>query len=161
MPTGSRGENNEESGGSSDGRVDDRDADGRHIIMSETISVTPTKVQFIAADDTNSAVNEVIQEARVELDPVARAVRILGQGREEKGSIVGDLIASARGVKITCGLEGDVKKSLHLSFSERSELDDLLERLQAAGLPVVRALDEDPEVRTASEAPTAGRTPPD
>lgn len=119
--------------------------------MSGSITVTPAKVQLIEADETYSDINGIIEGASVDIDPDGRSIDVHGQGREEKGSIEGDLIASARGVKITCGQDGDVKKSLHLAFSERAELDALLEQLSAAGLSIVRALDEDPEVRTADD----------
>lgn len=129
--------------------------------MSETISVTPAKVQFIEADEAYSDVNGIIEGATVELDPHARSLKVRGKGREEKGAIEGDLIASARGVKITCGQEDGLRKSLHLAFTERSELDSLLEELTAAGLGVVRALDEDPDVRTAEETPRDAVAPSD
>ena len=119
--------------------------------MSGSITVTPAKVQLIEADETFSDVNGIIEGATVDIDPGGRSLDVRGQDREEKGSIEGDLIASARGVKITCGQDGGVKKSLHLAFSERAELDALLEQLSAAGLSVVRALDEDPEIRTADD----------
>ena len=119
--------------------------------MSGSISVAPAKVQLIEADETYSDVNGIIEGANVEIDPADRSLRVSGQGREENGSIEGDLIASARGVKITCGQDDGVKKSLHLAFSERAELDSLLEQLSGAGLSVVRALDEDPEIRTADD----------
>ena len=119
--------------------------------MSQTVSVTPSKVPLIEADETYSDVNGVIEGATVELDPNGRTLKVTGQDREESGSIQGDLIASARGVKITCGQDDGVTKSLHLAFSERSQLDALLEQLTGAGLNVIRALDEDPEVRTAEE----------
>lgn len=121
--------------------------------MSDVISVVPAKVQLIEADETYSDVNGIIEGAEVELDPRGRAVRISSPDHEEKASIEGDLIASARGVKVTCGIDDGVRKSLHLAFLERSELDELIERLVDSGLPVVRSLDEDPEVRTADEAP--------
>lgn len=121
--------------------------------MTDTISVTPAKVQLIEAHESYSDVNGVIEGATVHLDPNEGAIRVKGEGREEKGAIEGDLIASARGVKITCGQDDGLRKSLHLAFTERSELDSLLEQLKDAGLSVVRALDEDPEVRTAEEAP--------
>lgn len=119
--------------------------------MSGSITVTPVKVQLIEADETYSDINGVIEGATVDIDPQGRSLQVRGDGREEKGSIEGDLIASARGVKITCGQDGGVRKSLHLAFSERPELDALLEQLSDAGLNVVRALDEDPEVRTAED----------
>lgn len=119
--------------------------------MSGPISVTPAKVQFIEADETFSDVNGIIESATVEIDPAGRSLEVRGPGHETNGSIEGDLIASARGVKITCGQEDGINKSLHLAFSERAELDALLEQLSGAGLSVVRALDEDPEVRTADE----------
>jgi hypothetical protein len=122
--------------------------------MSDVISVVPAKVQLIEADGTYSEVNGIIEGAEVELDPNARTVRISSPEHEEKGSIEGDLIASARGLKVTCGVDDGVRKSLHLAFSERSELDELLGRLEQGGLPAVRSLDEDPELRTADE--TAG-----
>lgn len=120
--------------------------------MSHPISVSPAKVQFIEADESNSDVNGIIEGATVQVDPAARTVRISGEGREEEASIEGELIASARGLKIMCGQDGDVRKSLHLAFNERSELDELLAQLQEAGLSVVRALDEDPELRVTQEA---------
>lgn len=119
--------------------------------MSDTVRVTPGKVQLIEADESYSDVNGIIENATVELDPEGRRLTVSGQDREEKGSIEGDLIASARGVKITCGQDGGVRKSLHLAFSERSDLDALLDQLSGAGLHVVRSLDEDPEVRTPAD----------
>lgn len=127
--------------------------------MTDPISVSPAKVQFIAADETSSDVNGVIEGATVHLDPDARAVRISGQNGEEKGSIEGDLIASARGLKITCGQDDGLRKSLHLAFNERSELDELLERLRDSGLSVIRALDEDPEIRLTEGAASADEAP--
>lgn len=128
--------------------------------MSASVSVTPAKVQLIEADETYSDVNGIIEGATVDIDPAARSLKVSGQGREETGSIEGDLIASARGVKITCGQDEGVKRSLHLAFSERSELDALLDQLSDEGLSVVRALDEEPEVRTADEISSDPDAPP-
>ncbi len=129
--------------------------------MSDPISTSPAKVQFIEADEASSDVNGIIEGATVEVDAGACTVRISGEGRDEKASIEGELIASARGLKILCGQDGDVRKSLHLAFNERSELDDLLARLQEAGLSVVRALDEDPDLRvTQEEARSDDHDPP-
>lgn len=128
--------------------------------MTQTISVSPIKAQFIAADGSNSEINDVVRAPRVELDPEGRTLKLSSEGREETGSIEGDLIASARGVKITCGGDDGVRRSLHLSFQQRAELDELLERLSAAGLKVVRALDEDPQVRTTEETPSVDKPSP-
>jgi hypothetical protein len=67
----------------------------------------------------------------------------------EEGNIEGELVASARGLKVTCGGEGDERRSLHLAFSDPAELDELVGRLQGAGLSVLLSQD-DPDFKQTS-----------
>lgn len=114
--------------------------------MTEAIIVSPLKVHVLSADATEVDVHDIIQTPDVQMDPSARSIRVSAGDRVEEGNIEGELIASARGLKVTCGLDGDERKSLHLAFAEPAQLDDLVERLEAAGLSVVRS-DDDPEYR--------------
>lgn len=114
--------------------------------MSDVLNLSPVKVQLIRADLEDADITDVIESPSVTVDPRGRKVSIRGGERSEEGSIQGELAASARGVKITCGGEGEETRSIHLTFSEPSELDSAVEQLEGAGLTVVRST-ADPEVR--------------
>lgn len=113
----------------------------------EPFTVSPSKVHVLSADASEVDVEDTIEGAEVQVDPSTRSIRVSTGSRVEEGNIEGEPIASGRGLKITCGRDGDDRKSLHLAFSERGELDDLLQRLEEAGISVVRSRD-DPDYRT-------------
>lgn len=115
--------------------------------MTEAFTVSPLKVHILSADANEVDVRDIIESPDVQLDPSARSIRVAAGDRVEQGNIEGELIASARGLKVTCGLDGDERKSLHLAFAEPSELDQLVGRLEDAGLSVVRS-EDDPEYRS-------------
>lgn len=113
----------------------------------EPFTVSPTKVHVLSADATEVDVEDTIEDAEIQVDPSKRSIRVAAGSRVEEGNIEGEPIASGRGLKIICGRDGDDRKSLHLAFSERGELDDLLHRLEGGGISVVRSRD-DPDYRT-------------
>ena len=114
--------------------------------MSESFTVSPVKVHILRADASEVDVADIIQAPEVQLDPTSGSIRVSTDDRVEEGNIE-ELIASARGLKVTCGRDGEERKSLHLAFSEPEQLDDVVGRLEGAGLSVVRS-EDDPEYRT-------------
>ena len=114
--------------------------------MTGSFTVSPVKVHILRADASEVDVADIIQGPEVQLDPSASSIRVSAGDRVEEGNIE-ELIASARGLKVTCGRDGGERKSLHLAFSAPEQLDDLVGRLEGAGLSVVRSQD-DPDYRT-------------
>jgi hypothetical protein len=110
--------------------------------VTEAFTVCPQKVHVLSADASEVDVEDIIQAPEVTLDPSQRSIRVSGADRTEEGSIDGELVASARGLKVTCGVVGDERKSLHLAFASPHELDDLVGRLEGAGLSVLRSQDD-------------------
>ncbi|HJR44937.1 MAG TPA: hypothetical protein VJ927_04975 [Actinomycetota bacterium] len=117
--------------------------------MSDVLTVSPRKVQFLRADKADADVGDIFDNPTVVIDPASRSVSVSTNGREEKGNIQGDLIASKRGLKITCGSDGEELRSIHMVFEEPDDLDSVAQDLESAGLTVVRSQD-DPEYRTQS-----------
>ncbi|MDP9068404.1 MAG: hypothetical protein M3N53_08695 [Actinomycetota bacterium] len=110
------------------------------------LSLSPEKVQVLRADTEDADVEDIIRSPRVEVDVERRSVTVAASDRTEEGSISGELVASARGLKITCGQTHAERRSLHLTFSRPDELDHAVARLEQRGLSVVRS-EEDPNYR--------------
>lgn len=110
------------------------------------LTLSPQKVQVLRADTEDADIKHIIESPTVEIDMQAGAVKVTAADEVEEASIHGDLIASARGVKITCGSDGDERRSLHLTFARPEELDAAVASLEDGGLTVVRSGD-DPEFR--------------
>lgn len=115
--------------------------------MTEPFKVSPVKVHVLSGDASEVEVEDIIATPDVQVDPSGRSIRVSSGERVEEGNIEGEMIASARGLKVTCGVVGDERKSLHLSFAEPQELDELVGRLEGTGFAVVRSQD-DPEYRS-------------
>lgn len=114
--------------------------------MRESFTVSPVKVHILRADASEAAVTDIIQSPEVQVDPSGGSITVSAGDRVEQGSME-ELIASARGLKVTCGRDGEERKSLHLAFSEPAQLDEVVERLEGAGLTVIRS-QEDPDYRS-------------
>ncbi len=110
------------------------------------LSLSPQKVQVLRADAEDAEIEHIIGSPSVEIDVDRRAVKVTAPDEVEEASIQGDLIASARGVKITCNSDGDERRSLHLTFARPEELDAAVAKLEQGGLAVVRSGD-DPDYR--------------
>lgn len=115
--------------------------------MSEAITASAAKVHLLSADQEDAGVQDVLENASVSIAPAERSVSITGDGRTEEGKIEGDIVASDQALKITCGRDGEERKSIHMVFGDAAELDSFAERLEGAGLTVVRS-EDDPEYRT-------------
>jgi hypothetical protein len=114
--------------------------------MSETIRANPQKVHLLNADAAEVEVEDILHAPAVEIDMDRRSISVVAEGHNESGEM-SELIASARGLKVACGSEGGARRSLHLAFERPEDLDELVSRLEAGGVTVVRS-DLDPEVKT-------------
>ena len=119
--------------------------------MSEAITASAEKVHLLSADREDAGVQDVLENASVSIQPGERSVSITSDGRAEEGNIEGDIIASDQALKVTCGRDGEELKSIHMVFGDPAELDSFTQRLEGAGLTVVRSQD-DPEYRTDSSS---------
>jgi hypothetical protein len=114
--------------------------------MSEAIKATPKKVHVLRADAAEVDVEDIIHSPAVEIDVERRSISVQTEGRNEIGEM-SELIASSRGLKVTCDNDGHERRSLHLAFERPEQLDELVSRLESGGLAVLRS-DVDPEVST-------------
>ena len=112
-----------------------------------SVSAAPQKVHLLRADQDDAGVQDVLENAKVEIDTGSRSVAIAADGRNEQGNIEGDIIASDQALKITCGRDGDDVLSIHMVFGDAAELDSVVGDLEADGLEVVRS-EDDPQYRT-------------
>lgn len=110
------------------------------------LSLSPQKVQVLRADMEDADVDHIIESPVVDIDVHGRSVKVTGMDEVEEASIHGDLIASARGVKITCDSQGEQRRSLHLTFTRPEDLDAAVAGLEEGGFTVVRSGD-DPDYR--------------